>query len=273
MKRKEKVLALLLSAVCAVPGVSALPVQAEVPAAVSLEEGLTGYWNFDGGEPMENLAPQASLTASLSGSAVSVQPSEEEGFGNVLRFGERQGESAKMTVASGLNSGGGDFSVSLWVNNSPAQNGSVKTIVLQQTGNGRTLLYRQNGQYVTYISAADVTMGGSTGSDVWEHLVLVKTGEPSAYEVTLYVNGEEKSTQDLKSGAVNAVTDLLIGAHKNAGDTGQFVGDVDELRLYNRALSPEEVQALYAEHEDVVLEQQIQAWNSRSRGSGTSCQP
>ena len=258
VKRKEKALALLLSAVCAVPGVGVLPVQAEVSAAVSLEEGLTGYWNFDGGDPMANLAPEASLTASLSGSAVSVQPSEDEGFGNVLRFGERQGESAKMTVASGLNSGGGDFSVSLWVNNSPAQNGSVKTVVLQQTGNGRTLLYRQNGQYVTYISAADVAMGSSTGSDVWEHLVLVKTGEPSAYEVTLYVNGEEESTKDLSSGAANAVTDLLIGAHKNAGDTGQFVGDVDELRLYNRALSQEEVQALYAEHEDVVLEQQIQ---------------
>ena len=57
VKRKEKALALLLSAVCAVPGVGVLPVQAEVSAAVSLEEGLTGYWNFDGGDPMANLAP------------------------------------------------------------------------------------------------------------------------------------------------------------------------------------------------------------------------
>lgn len=34
VKRREKALALLLSAVCAVPGAGVLPVQAEVPAAV-----------------------------------------------------------------------------------------------------------------------------------------------------------------------------------------------------------------------------------------------
>src|SRR5699024_900881 len=145
----------------------------------------------------------------------------------------------------------------LWVNNSSLQSASAKTIVLQQSGNGRTLLYRQNAQYVTYISASDVTMGTSTGSDVWEHLVLVRTGQPSDYQLTLYVNGEKAEEKDLTAGAVDEVTDLIIGAHKNAGDTGQFVGDIDEVRLYSRAVTESEIAALFAEHSSVVLKQLI----------------
>lgn len=258
VKIRKAALALIVAASCVVTSGSMLPVWAEEPGETALDQGLEGYWNFDGTDPMENQGSNEDLAASLSGDAVSVQESSEEELGNVLHFGTRQGTSARMTIASALNSGSRDFSISLWINNSSSQNASAKTVILQQTGNGRTLLYRQNGQYVTYISAADVTMGSSTGADAWEHIVLVKTGSESAYRLTLYVNGEKANEHDLNSGAVNAVTDLLIGAHKNAGDTGQFVGDIDELRLYGRAVSEEEVQALYAEHEGIVLEQQLQ---------------
>lgn len=258
MKIRNAALALVMAASCVVTGGSGLPVWAEAPDGTALDQDLEGYWNFDGEDPMENQGNNTELEAGLSGDAVSVQKSSEEELGNVLHFGTRQGTSARMTIASALNSGGGDFSISLWINNSSSQNASAKTVILQQTGNGRTLLYRQNGQYVTYISAADVTMGGSTGADVWEHIVLVKTGTESAYRLTFYVNGEKANEQDLNSGAVDAVTDLLIGAHKNAGDTGQFTGDIDEIRLYGRAVSEEEVQALYAEHEGIVLGQQLQ---------------
>lgn len=251
-------LALILSASCAFSGSFAALAQAAEGQAAALDEGLRGYWDFEGEDPMENKGSDASLSGSLSGNAVSVQQSSVEEMGSVLHFDTRSGESSRMLIASALNSGGEDFSISLWVNHSSQQNASGKTILLQQSGSGRTLLYRQNGQYVTYISAADVAMGTSTGSDIWEHIVLVRSGEPSAYQLTLYVNGEKANERNLTAGAVDAVTDLIIGAHKNAGDIGQFVGDIDELRLYDRAVTAEEAEALYEEHEDVVLEQQLQ---------------
>ena len=263
-KKEEKVkvrrafLALLLSVSCAFSGSFAVSAQAVESEPATLEEGLKGYWDFEGEDPMENKGSDASLSGKLSGNAVSVRQSSAEEMGSVLHFDTRSGESSRMLIASALNSGGEDFSISLWVNHSSQQNASAKTILLQQSGSGRTLLYRQNGQYVTYISAADVAMGTSTGSDIWEHLVLVRSGEPSSYQLTLYVNGEKANERNLTAGAVNAVTDLIIGAHKNAGDTGQFVGDIDELRLYDRAVTAEEAEALYAEHESLVLEQQLQ---------------
>ena len=56
---------------------------------------------------MENQGNNTELEAGLSGDAVSVQKSSEEELGNVLHFGTRQGTSARMTIASALNSGGG----------------------------------------------------------------------------------------------------------------------------------------------------------------------
>ena len=248
---------MLLSVSCILSGGVVPSVQAEENETAIPEDGLRGYWDFEGEDPMANKGSDDALKGVLSGSAVSVKASEDEEMGSVLHFEPRDGESARMQIASALNSGGEDFSISLWVNNSSIQSASAKTIVLQQSGNGRTLLYRQNAQYVTYISASDVTMGTSTGSDVWEHLVLVRTGQPSDYQLTLYVNGEKAEEKDLTAGAVDEVTDLIIGAHKNAGDTGQFVGDIDEVRLYSRAVTESEIAALFAEHSSVVLKQLI----------------
>lgn len=248
---------MLLSVSCVLSGGVVPSVQAEENETAIPEDGLRGYWDFEGEDPMANKGSDDALKGVLSGSAVSVKASEDEEMGSVLHFEPRDGESARMQIASALNSGGEDFSISLWVNNSSIQSASAKTIVLQQSGNGRTLLYRQNAQYVTYISASDVTMGTSTGSDVWEHLVLVRTGQPSDYQLTLYVNGEKAEEKDLTAGAVDEVTDLIIGAHKNAGDTGQFVGDIDEVRLYSRAVTESEIAALFAEHSSVVLKQLI----------------
>ena len=178
MKVRRAFLALLLSVSCAFSGSFAVSAQAVESEPATLEEGLKGYWDFEGEDPMENKGSDASLSGKLSGNAVSVRQSSAEEMGSVLHFDTRSGESSRMLIASALNSGGEDFSISLWVNHSSQQNASAKTILLQQSGSGRTLLYRQNGQYVTYISAADVAMGTSTGSDIWEHLVLVRSGEP-----------------------------------------------------------------------------------------------
>lgn len=254
VKMRKTALALILSVSCIVSGWSAVPAMAEDTAGAVPQDGLTGYWDFEGQEPMANKAEDGGLTASSSGDAVSVGTSDEKEFGNVLRFGERQGTSSKMTIASALNSGADEFSISFWIKKSSSQSDSVKTIILQQSGKGRTLLYRRNGEYVTFISGADATMGSSTGADVWEHLVLVKTGNASSYKMTLYVNGEKKNDQNLTTGAVSEITDLIIGAHKNANEQGiaEFVGDIDELRLYNRAVTEDEVAALFAEHSSVL---------------------
>lgn len=76
-------------------------------------------------------------------------------------------------------------------------------------------------------------------NDAWNHIVFTHDGTA----VKLYVNGVYQG-----QAALTGLTDtnshpVLLGAHVNGNDG--FNGKLDEARVYNRALSPGEVQDLY----------------------------
>jgi hypothetical protein len=69
-------------------------------------------------------------------------------------------------------------------------------------------------------------------------------------QLRLYVNGtldSEGSSNFTGVGISNSATDLLIGAvNGQATPPGEFFhGSIDELELFNRALSPEEIRSIY----------------------------
>ncbi len=72
----------------------------------------------------------------------------------------------------------------------------------------------------------------------WRHMAWVFTGA----ELLQYVNGALVYRTENALGPVNAAA-LFIGASGTCGST--FVGLMDEVRLYNRALSAAEIQAVY----------------------------
>ena len=67
-------------------------------------------------------------------------------------------------------------------------------------------------------------------------------------KISLYVNGELAAQRDRADGAIGAVSayPLEIG-HYCASKTQQFKGRLDEIRLYSRALSPQEIAAEFKE--------------------------
>jgi hypothetical protein len=70
----------------------------------------------------------------------------------------------------------------------------------------------------------------------WEHLVAVKDGG----EMRLYVNGELVGKADDNTGLAENFS-LLIGQLDRHRDWRRFVGQLDELAVYNRALSDGEI--------------------------------
>ena len=72
----------------------------------------------------------------------------------------------------------------------------------------------------------------------WRHMAWVFTGA----ELLGYVNGALVYRTESTLGPVNAAA-LFIGTSGTCGST--FVGLVDEVRIYNRALSPAEIQTVY----------------------------
>jgi len=62
-------------------------------------------------------------------------------------------------------------------------------------------------------------------------------------KVTLYYNGEIIKTEDVAGHIVTNNMSLLIGASERVE---YFAGTIDEVRIYNRALSQEEIQKIYS---------------------------
>lgn len=90
--------------------------------------------------------------------------------------------------------------------------------------------------------------------DSWHHIVGVYTG----VEGTLFVDGSKValSRNDPDSvGPLNSImADLLIGCGENSGGLLNFFeGKIDDVRIYNRALSTEEITELYNVPESATL--------------------
>jgi arabinan endo-1,5-alpha-L-arabinosidase len=83
----------------------------------------------------------------------------------------------------------------------------------------------------------------------WHHVavVLVDDGTPDVSEIQLYVDGLPQSVTVSSAQAINTVlaSDVLIGAFDNAGTKGgYFNGLIDDVQIYNRALTATEIQAI-----------------------------
>jgi hypothetical protein len=108
------------------------------------------------------------------------------------------------------------------------------------TTSGKTFAIATNGIQEEQDLAAPSTLGTSNG---WTHLAVVLG---SSSEI-LYVNGAAVTTTTsvtLRPKDLGAIDYAFIGRSQFTSDT-TFDGTVDEFRVYNRALSAAEVQALY----------------------------
>jgi len=93
------------------------------------------------------------------------------------------------------------------------------------------------------VAAADVTSAVTLATGAWQHAVI--TWDATAGEVKFYLNGVLAQTV-LDAAALVAPADadnLSIGSWLTGGSF--FKGSIDDLRIYNRALSAADVSALY----------------------------
>ena len=79
---------------------------------------------------------------------------------------------------------------------------------------------------------------------VWHHVLVTYDGSAQAAGVKIYVDGEQAEVvleADKLSGPVANSGPLLVGKH---GRSLPFAGALDDVRIYDRVLATEEVQAL-----------------------------
>ncbi len=140
----------------------------------------------------------------------------------------------------------GSFSISMWIN-ADSITANRRVFDMKEASQNRGIRAYFNGtSLVTNVyddtTSSSVTTTGITTSAGWQHLVITSN---STGDLIVYIDNTNKGT-DSTGGAMVAPTDgklLYIGQSGSSGD--YFDGVIDEVGIWNRALSPTEVSTLY----------------------------
>ena len=205
----------------------ALPARAATP-------GLVGAWSFD--------EPSGTSSQDLSGlgnhaKLGSVTRSAGK-FGQALTFKGSSGSYVTVADAPSLRMTKA-VTIEAWVK--PSTTTGWRTVVLKERPDQLSYaLYAANEQHRPaghIFTSRDTAVAGGTALPVntWSHLASTWDGNTQ----TLYVNGKKVASAALKGSVVNSSKPLRIGG--NALWSEWFKGSIDDVRVYNRALSATEV--------------------------------
>ena len=210
----------------------------------ALTDGLVGHWTFD---------------STAGGKAVDSSPLKNDGIlidapvevpgriGNALQFDGRKAQ-IKVPAHPSLNMTG-PFSISVWVKPVPLEDRRAYGVVERWDPGSKDA---RNGYFLRIIPGGRVTFVfwdaiGETESstqrpvppDEWTFLTGVFDGPT----IKMYMNGKHERTAQASRIPLSSVGPLWIGVGGGDG-AHQFKGAIDDVRLYNRALTASEIATL-----------------------------
>lgn len=159
----------------------------------------------------------------------------------------------KVTQNSAINVGD-DFTLSLWVNTTDA-NGAFRSIISKDiAGCGSAadwFIDIENGAPIFWVGTPCTAITSSKRIDdgSWHHVVARRIRSNGA--MTLFVDGIQKASGSSGTGSLSNSTDLLIGSL--SGTDNFFIGKIDDVRVYNYALSDIQIQLLYNNNSAVLF--------------------
>jgi len=223
----------------------ALPAAAQVPGYVPTD-GLVGWWPFNGnandesGNGNDGVVNGATLAADRNG--MSNAAYSFDGASSVINVPSSQSLNIadSITISAWLlranpqnNDGEGIFGPSNFLPDSP---GFYLRIINQKADLGISSPYTEGFSNQSILG------------ENWYHLVAIYDNST----ITIYINGILDNISQVGPGNLDQWTssgDLTIGkeAYEGAPEIyHQFNGSLDDIAIYNRALTEQEIQALYA---------------------------
>ena len=218
--------------------------------------GHAAHWKFDEAAGAASAADSGSNghTATYSGSRHTATTGRLGGatlFNDMQTGGSLQPDSYARTTKPVLNQNS-SFSISTWVRLHESED--IQYLASQEGNPYGLLIYYLGGSWQKWRLQVSGT-GGSTGYgvwvdsakllkvDTWTHLVAMY--DASAGKIRLYIDGKLSAETDFQPSVTVTGGPFRIGGDKSGFNLLQ--GAVDDMRVYQRALTLKEIKDLYGE--------------------------
>jgi len=210
-------------------------------SVLNLNEGLIAYYPFNGnandesGNGNHGLVTGAILTEDRFGNAESAYSFDGDDYIDV-------GNNDSLNIIQG------SFSISVWVKSNDANTGR-QAIIEKDLAENNGLMLELNSGYTPAGTVTcwegydyDATSEIALSSNIWHHITVAYDGN----ERKVYINGILRGMDTDSFGSAGSEP-LTIGYAdwNNNAYTSAFNGVIDEIRIYSRALTEAEIQALY----------------------------
>jgi len=220
-------------------------------AIASLNDGMVAHYAFDG-------SPNNSSDSRYNGTEYGGISYSSGKFGQAINFDGNSSEYVQAHPNPLSGTGNGDFTISVWTKTSKTTDNWIYFFGENLVGGeeGIRTLINNKGQVVVQIT--DLTRGSSNSSSItssttlsnhsWHNIVIVRHNSSLA----LFINGKYSSSilssQSLKS---NEFSNSITVGVRSTNWNYPFHGQIDDLKIYNRALPSSEVQLLYQDEPQV----------------------
>lgn len=211
---------------------------------IDLEKGLVAYYPFDGNaldvkNGNNGYVGGATLTTGQNGKSSSAYS-----FDGVDDY-------IKIPHSNVLNFGNNDFTVSIWLKYSRqnVKGQSYSAIFIKASNNGpwdgiTTFVdWPHSGKASFRITGKSEmeTSSSRLNSNTWTNFVYVRQGN----SLKMYINGAFDSSHNTPSINCSNSNSLYLGCNQTNTRSQNYMGLMDELRIYNRALSENEIKELF----------------------------
>ena len=211
------------------------------PDASRLEEDWIGNWDFEASP--NGRGPGKEFVGKLVGGAKLV----DSPFGKSLSVDGNDG-AVVIPRDERMNVGEGDFTVTAWINPHELRQGGIVCLGEYNYTHGwyfdmpdnRGILRIETMNSDRKLNGVVQSAPGILRTHRWQHVAaVVKRGEN---QTKLYVNGYHVATGTIQSANLdNPTKDMHIGRIQGAQ---KFLGEIDDVRLFRRALSESELEAI-----------------------------
>jgi len=217
---------------------------AQVATSLDTDPSLVGWWKFDdgGGTSASDSSGHGNSGTLVNGATWSTD--SKVGSGSITFDGSSNYVTVPRTTSITSESDTVPISISFWVKPAVTLNSSTAGYLTMLAKSSDYIFRYDTGQLHFYIGTAkDVAYTTTLNANQWYHITGVK--ENNAHTLSLYLNGVlVKGPYDVGPASYNA-NNLTMGA-TSAGSLF-FPGSLDDVRIYNRALSAAEVSQLYSQ--------------------------